>query len=207
LARKNQRLSYLVSRAGGLTADAYVEGARLERRMNDVERARLKLALQAARQNNDGKDSVAIDKVSQSDVYSVGIHLDEAMRNPGGDADIVVREGDRLIIPEYEGTVTISGDVMYPNTVAYAEGKNYKWYVRQAGGFGDRAKKKNTYVIYPNGTMAQVNHGAKITPGCEIIVPSKPRRESLTTAQWIGLGSSAASIGTMIATIIYILTK
>lgn len=207
LARKNQRLSDLVSRAGGLTADAYVEGARLERRMNDVERARLKLALQAARQNNDGKDSVAIDKVSQSDVYSVGIHLDEAMRNPGGDADIVVREGDRLIIPEYEGTVTISGDVMYPNTVAYAEGKNYKWYVRQAGGFGDRAKKKNTYVIYPNGTMAQVNHGAKITPGCEIIVPSKPRRESLTTAQWIGIGSSAASIGTMIATIIYILTK
>jgi protein involved in polysaccharide export with SLBB domain len=207
LEKKNQRLSDLVKMAGGVTNDAFVEGARLERRMNDTERARLQMALQTARISRDSEDSVAVEKIQQSTIYNVGIHLEEALRNPGGDADIVLREGDRLVIPEYEGTVKISGDVMYPNTVAFEDGKNYKWYVRQAGGFGERAKKRKSYVIYPNGTMAQVNHGAKITPGCEIIVPSKPKREAMTTAQWIGIGSSAASIGTMIATIIYMITK
>jgi protein involved in polysaccharide export with SLBB domain len=207
LEKKNQRLSDLVKMAGGVTDDAFVEGARLERRMNDTERARLQMALQTARISRDSEDSVAVEKIQQSTVYNVGIHLEEALRNPGGNADIVLREGDRLVIPEYEGTVKISGDVMYPNTVAFEDGKNYKWYVRQAGGFGERAKKRKSYVVYPNGTMAQVNHGAKITPGCEIIVPSKPKREAMTTAQWIGIGSSAASIGTMIATIIYMITK
>lgn len=207
LEKKNQRLSDLVKMAGGVTEDAYVEGARLERRMNETERARLRMAMQTVKLSRDNEDSVAVEKVQQSDVYGVGIHLEEALKNPGGDADIVLREGDRLIIPEYEGTVKISGDVMYPNTVAYTEGKDYKWYVRHAGGFGERAKKRKSYVIYPNGTMAQVNHGAKITPGCEIIVPSKPKREAMTTAQWMGVGSTAASIATMIATIIYMITK
>ena len=207
LEKKNQRLSDLVNMAGGVTADAYVEGARLVRRMDETERARLRMAMQTVRMSQDSEDSVAVEKVQQSDIYTVGIHLEDALENPGGDADIVLREGDRLIIPEYEGTVKISGDVMYPNTVAFEEGKNYKWYVRQAGGFGERAKKRKTYVVYPNGTMAQVNHGAEITPGCEIIVPSKPKREAMTTAQWMGIGSTAASIATMIATIIYMITK
>lgn len=207
LEKKNQRLSDLVNMAGGVTADAYVEGARLIRRMDETERARLRMAMQTVRMSQDSEDSVAVEKVQQSDIYTVGIHLDEALENPGSDADIVLREGDRLIIPEYEGTVKISGDVMYPNTVAFQDGKNYKWYVRQAGGFGERAKKRKTYVVYPNGTMAQVNHGAEITPGCEIIVPSKPKREAMTTAQWMGIGSTAASIATMIATIIYMITK
>ena len=207
LEKKNQRLSDLVQRAGGITADAYVEGARLERRMDETERARLQMAMQTARLSKDSKDSVSLEKVNMSDVYTVGIHLDEALKHPGGDDDLVLREGDRLIIPEYEGTVKISGDVMYPNTVAFEGDKGYKWYVRQAGGFGERAKKKKTYVVYPNGTMAQVNHGAKITPGCEIIVPSKPKKEAMTTAQWMAIGSSSASIATMIATIIYMITK
>lgn len=207
LEKKNQRLSDLVNMAGGVTADAYVEGARLVRRMDETERARLRMAMQTVRMSQDSEDSVAVEKVQQSDIYTVGIHLDEALENPGSDADIVLREGDRLIIPEYEGTVKISGDVMYPNTVAFEDGKNYKWYVRQAGGFGERAKKRKTYVVYPNGTMAQVNHGAEITPGCEIIVPSKPKREAMTAAQWMGIGSTAASIATMIATIIYMITK
>jgi hypothetical protein len=145
--------------------------------------------------------------VETSEVYTVGIHLDEALKHPGGNDDLVLREGDHLVIPEYEGPVKISGDVMYPNTVAYMGDKSVKWYVRQAGGYGDRAKKKKTYIVYPNGTMAQVNHGAKITPGCEIIVPTKHKKETVTTAQWIAMGSSVASMGTMIATIIYILSK
>lgn len=207
LEKKNMRLSDLVALAGGITEDAYVEGARLERKMSDDERARMEKTLFTARQSQADDDSVSMSKIVTSDTYTVGVHLDEALKHPGGDADIVLREGDRLMIPEYDGTVRISGDVMNPVTISYEPGKNYKWYVRQAGGFGQRAKKKKSYVVYPNGTMAQVGHGAKITPGCEIVVPSKHKREAITATQWISIGTGAASIASMIATIIYILTR
>lgn len=207
LENKNQRLSDLVNMAGGLTADAYVEGARLERRPNDMERARQAMAMRMARHNISGRDSVSIEKMLTDTIYTVGIRLDEALKNPGSNADLVLREGDRLIVPEYEGTVKISGDVMFPNIVSYMGDKSYKWYVRQAGGFGQRAKKSKTYIVYPNGTMAQAGHGSKITPGCEIIVPSKPKKEALSTAQWIGVGASVSSIASMIATIVYMITR
>lgn len=207
MEKKNQRLSDLVKMAGGVTKDAYVEGARLVRRMNDMERSRRDMALQTARQSQSSTDSVSISKLALSDTYTVGIHLEEALKNPGGDADIVLRAGDQLIVPEYESTVKISGDVMYSNTVTYEEGRNYKWYVKQAGGYGQRAKKSKAYVLYPNGTMALAKRSTEITPGCEIIVPSKPKRETLTSAQWVSIGTGAASIISSMAMIYYVLTK
>jgi len=119
----------------------------------------------------------------------------------------VLRAGDQLIVPEYESTVKISGDVMYSNTVTYEEGRNYKWYVKQAGGYGQRAKKSKAYVLYPNGTMALAKRSTEITPGCEIIVPSKPKRETLTSAQWVSIGTGVASIVSSMAMIYYVLTK
>ena len=194
--------------AGGVTKDAYVKGARLIRHMNAMERARTRMARETAlHMREKGEDSVSMAKLATSTTYTVGIRLDEALKHPGSDADIVLREGDQLIIPEFEGPVKISGDVMYANTVSYTDKKNYKWYVRQAGGFGERAKKSKTYVIYPNGTMAIAKRGTEITPGCEIIVPSKHKKESLSTAQWMGVGSSVAGIASMIASMIYLLTK
>jgi len=207
MEKKNQRLSDLVKMAGGVTKDAYVEGARLVRRMNDMERSRRDMALQTARQSQSSTDSVSISKLALSDTYTVGIHLEEALKNPGGDADIVLRAGDQLIVPEYESTVKISGDVMYSNTVTYEEGRNYKWYVKQAGGYGQRAKKSKAYVLYPNGTMALAKRSTEITPGCEIIVPSKPKRETLTSAQWVSIGTGVASIVSSMAMIYYVLTK
>ena len=207
LAKKNQRLSDLVKMAGGVTQDAYVKGARLIRHINEMERARMDMARQAALHIRDGRDSVSLEKLSTDSVFMVGIRLDAALKNPGGDADIVLREGDRLVVPEYEGTVKISGDVMYANTVSYAKGKSYKWYIRQAGGFGQQAKKSKAYIVYPNGTMAMARRNTEITPGCEIVVPSKPQKNTLTASQWIGLGTGAASIASMIATIIYMVTR
>ena len=122
------------------------------------------------------------------------------MANPGGDFDIVVREGDRLIVPEYNGTVKISGNVLFPNTVAFTNGKSWKYYVNQAGGFGERSKKSKTYIVYQNGTVSQVGKG-KIEPGCEIIVPRKGKRDMTNIMQWVSIGSSMASLATMFATI------
>ena len=200
LEKKNQRLSDVIKMAGGITDQAYVRGARLERRMTGDEKARMQAAIQLARQTAVGKDSINLDMLETSETYPVGIHLDEALANPGGDADIVLREGDRLIVPEYNGTVKISGNVLYPITVAYKPGKNYKYYVNQAGGFGHRAKKSKTYIVYQNATGSLAKKG-EIEPGCELIVPSKPERNASNIMQWISLGTSFASLATMIASI------
>lgn len=201
MATKNQRLSDAIKAAGGVTDQAYVRGARLERRMNADERARRDFLLRQLRMQSGEKDSVDVDKLDLGNTYSVGIHLDEALANPGSDADIQLREGDRLIVPEYNGVVKISGNVMFPNTVAYTQGKNYKWYVNQAGGFGNRAKKRATWIVYQNGTMSKVGRGAKIEPGCEIIVPTKSKSNGLALGQWLTIGTSLTSIAAMVATI------
>jgi len=201
LVSKNDRLTDAIKKAGGITDMAYVKGARLERRITPDERLRMETVLKLAKMQSGKKDSVDINSLDLGDTYYVGIELDKALEKPGGDADLVLREGDRIIVPEYNGTVKISGNVMYPNTVAYEKGKRPSWYIDQAGGFGNRAKKGSTYIIYMNGTVARVGHNAKIRPGCEIVVPTKPESNGKGLAQWLSIGTSAAGIATMIATI------
>ena len=200
LIRKNERLSDLVRRAGGITDDAYVRGGRLIRRMNEEERAVRDAALRAARQNR-GADSVSLEKLMADDYYAVGIELDKALSNPGSDYDVVLREGDRLVVPEYVSTVKINGDVMYPNTTVYLKDKRVKYYIAQAGGYGARAKRNKAYIVYLNGRVARVKGRAKVEPGCEIIVPSKRERKGIGISEILGLTTSAASIGTMAASI------
>ena len=201
MEKKNQRLSDVVKAAGGLIEGSNARGAHLKRKLTDDEKARMEAVLRLAKQNSDSKDSVDIEKVSISDTYTVGIHLDEALVNPGSAQDIELVDGDELIVPRFNHTVRVSGDVHAPNTVAYNGNKGYKYYVKQAGGFGDRAKKRHTYIVYQNGTMALAKEG-KIEPGCEVVVPTKAPRDTQTISQWIGLGTSFASLATMIATIV-----
>jgi len=197
LSKKNQRLSDMIQAAGGITKEAYAKGARLERHMSADERARLKAVIESARQTAGDKDSVDLEKLETAEFYTVGINLEQALANPGSDYDIVVRDSDRLIVPEYNGTVKISGNVRFPNTVAYMDGKSWKHYINQAGGFGDRSKKNKSYIVYQNGTVSQVGKG-KIEPGCEIVVPKKGKRDLANISQWLGIGSSLASLATMV---------
>ena len=200
LSSKNERLSDIIKKAGGVTDLAYVPGARLERRITPDERLRMQTVIKMAQMQSGKKDSLDMKKLDLGDTYYVGIELDKALKEPGGDADLVLREFDRIIVPEYNGTIKISGDVMYPNTVAYEKGRKAGWYINQAGGWGNRAKKSHTYIVYMNGTVAKVGHNAKVRPGCEIIVPSKPESSGKSLTQWLSIGTSVASIATMIAT-------
>lgn len=204
MERKNMRLTDLVKAAGGTVEGAYIRGARLERQMSRDERARIMSVIRMARQSGgDTSDSISLNKLALRTTYTVGIYLDEAMKNPGCTQDVELQDGDRLVIPRFNHTVRISGDVNTPNTVAFEEGKNYKYYIEQAGGFGERAKKKNAYIVYQNGTMAMAKKG-KIEPGCEIIVPTKVKKDPAHVQQWIGIGTGLASIGTMFATIAHL---
>lgn len=199
MEQKNQRLSDVIQAAGGIIPGAYVRGARLTRTMTRDQRARMEKVIQMARMNNEGKDTLNFDKLDISNTYSVGIRLDEALAHPGSSQDIELMDGDSLDIPRFNHTVRITGDVLAPNTVAFEDGKDYKYYVEQAGGYGNTARKRHTYVVYQNGTVALAKK-AKIEPGCEVIVPTKAKSD-MTVAQWIGIGTSAASLATMFATI------
>lgn len=218
LSKKNQRLSDLIKSTGGVNDRGYIAGARLERKVNESERARMEAVLkkakeeaeqmeiEAAKENKkiDLKDSEKIKKFEIPEFYSVGIELDKALANPGCDADIVLREGDKIIVPQYNGTVKINGAVMYPNTVGFQKGKKAKYYINQAGGFSEKAKKSQTYIVYMNGTIAKVSQNAKPKPGCEIVVPEKEINK-MTIAEKMTIGTSVASIATMIATLANIL--
>lgn len=218
LSKKNQRLSDLIKSAGGVNDRGYIAGARLERKVNESERARMEAVLkkakeeaeqmeiEAAKENKkiDLKDSEKIKKFEIPEFYSVGIELDKALANPGCDADIVLREGDKIIVPQYNGTVKINGAVMYPNTIGFQKGKKAKYYINQAGGFSEKAKKSQTYIVYMNGTIAKVSQNAKPKPGCEIVVPEKEINK-MTIAEKMTIGTSVASIATMIATLANIL--
>lgn len=203
LSKKNERLSDLITKAGGISSDAYAKGARLLRKMSEEELRRKEDVLRMA-QMTSGGDSISVKKLDLSDTYSVGINLEKALQNPGSDYDMVLREGDMLYVPEYVSTVKISGAVMYPNTVLYKAGEGWKYYVNQAGGFGNDARKRRAYVVHMNGTVSRLKSGGakEIEPGCEIIVPSKAPKKKMSPAEIIGMGTSAASLATMIATLV-----
>ena len=202
LEQKNQRLSDVVKAAGGVIPGAYVRGARLIRNMNEDELARRDELIKMARQSAaaSAKDSLSLEQLATETTYLVGIHLDEALANPGCDEDVELQDGDRLVIPRYNRTVKISGDVQKSNTVAFKDKKNYKYYISQAGGYGKRARKSHTYILYQNGTIAKASKG-DIEPGCEIVVPTKGPKDPNQITQWLGIGTSAASMATMFVSI------
>ena len=200
LPTKNMRLSDAIKAAGGFTDEAYIRGARVERVLNPDELFRVEQLIRMARmQTGQGLDTTQVTRMDS--IYYVGINLDKAIENPGSDYDIVLREGDRLVVPEYNGTVKINGNVMYPNTVAYSPGKPYKWYVNQAGGFGMRAKKSRTYILYQNGTVTRAKGSSKIEPGCEIIVPAKTRTTQETISQIGSLSTTMATLVTLLVSV------
>ncbi|WP_033147761.1 SLBB domain-containing protein [Prevotella sp. P6B1] len=200
LSDKGQRLSDVVRLAGGLTNRAYTEGAKLLRLMTQDERDMMEVMLRTA-QRNSGKDSIDVKKLLTNATYPVGIELDKALKNPGSDDDPILREGDRIVVPRYDGTVKINGEVLYPNTVRFKENKDAKYYINLAGGTTSTAKKSQTIIIYMNGMVAKADRKHKPRPGCQIVVPTKRARRGLGLQEWLSIGTSAASLGTMIATI------
>lgn len=201
LISTNERVSDLVKRAGGATPNGNVHGAMLKRKINQYERNVRNAMARIVTQSVSSRDSLDVNKLKVTEIYTVGLELDKALAHPGSDYDVVLRDGDELIIPEMASTVRIQGEVLYPNTVHFISGKPIRYYVRQAGGFSTRARRAKTYVIYMNGTVA-VGAAAKLEPGCEIVVPARSDKDKLTTGEWLGIGTSAASITTMVATIV-----
>lgn len=220
MSTHDYRLSDLVNAAGGLSTVAYAKGARLERKMTPEEKLQRETTLRTSQIalyeesltsdktiDMEKADTLLTMKLDIGDIYPVAVNLDKALENPGGVEDVVLREGDRLVVPQYSSTVKISGDVMYPISMNYQKGKSLNYYIKRAGGYGDNARKNRVYAIYMNGAVKQIGGRTSkdIEPGCEIVVPSKKQKRQMSTAEVMSMGTSAASIATMIITVANIL--
>ncbi|MCQ2075493.1 MAG: SLBB domain-containing protein [Bacteroidaceae bacterium] len=216
MTTKTYKLSDLVNAAGGLTHLAYAKGARLERQMTEEERQQRQTSLRSqqialyetslsADKNFDFNraDTLLTMKLDVGNTYPVAINLEEALADPDGAENITLRENDRLVIPQFSSTVKISGEVMYPISINYKEGESLNYYIKKAGGYASNARKSRVYAIYMNGSVELVNkHSNKaIQPGCEIVIPSKDAKEKMSTAEMMSMGTTAASISTMMVSI------
>lgn len=207
LTSKSERLTDLVKKAGGVTPFAYVKGSKLMRKANEEELKRMADVMKLMkREMGNLADSL---KLELDSIFPVGIDLEKALANPGGEADIVLREGDQLIIPEMTNTVKINGAVMMPNTVTYQKGESLKYYISQAGGFANGARKSKAFIIYMNGNVAEVKGTGKklIEPGCEIVVPvkDKSKADKWNIQTILGIASSIGSLGLTAASVANIL--
>ena len=198
LSHRNMRLSEVIAAAGGTNPGAFVEGAYLLRKMTDEERQQNEaLSSMIEKQAGNERDSLSLAGIEVPNVYTVGISLAEALASPGSNADVVLRDGDVIMVPEYNGTVRVMGAVLYPNSVTYQQGKNLRYYVKSAGGFDNRARKSRAFVIYMNG-MVDSGLSAKVQPGSIVIIPSKMAKEPVNWAQIVQMLSSTASMSAVV---------
>ena len=219
---KSYRLSDLVKSAGGLSTLAYARGARLTRKMTEGEKLQRENALRAAQiqmyeeamqseKNFDMRqaDSLMALKIDMGEDYPVSINLEAALKNPGGSDDMVLREGDVIVVPQFSNTIKVSGEVAYPNSLNYKKGESLNYYIKRAGGYGNRAKKRGVYAIYMNGSTEKINRrSAKdIEPGCEIVVPTKPQKNKMSTAEIMAISTGSASLMTIVIALINLMNK
>lgn len=191
ITKKKYRLSDLITAAGGLTKEAYARGARLERQLTDVEKLKQQELIKIATLN----DSTDIRKIQINDMPYVVIHLESALLNPGDDRwDVILREGDRLIVPQFNNTVSVSGEVMYPTTLTYTPGASLSHYIEQCGGYSLKSKKSRVFAIQMNGTVKRVRSSRDIQPGSNIVVPAKPKRQVMNLTQLISLIMSLTTL-------------
>lgn len=207
MTSREERLSDLVNKAGGPTSYAYLRGAKLTRVANASEKKRMSDVVRLM-QRQLGEAMIDSLGIRVEDTFTVGIDLEKALSNPKGNADLVLREGDVISIPKNNNTVTINGAVMVPNTVSYIQGKDVDYYLNQAGGYSDNAKKSKKFIVYMNGQVTKVKGSGKkqIEPGCEIIVPSKAKKKA-NIGNILGYATSFSSLGLMIASIANLIKK
>lgn len=215
IEKKNEKVSDLVKRAGGLTQSADVEGGSLKRdnvavlgvdktkidtvALNKERNERLK------RLQRTYKDTVnsSVDTSQYRNNY-VGINLKKILEHPGEGDDLILENGDVLRVPKEQQTVRVNGEVLYPSAVVYNKGKTFRGYVLNAGGFSPSALKRGAYVVYPNGTVKGTtkifffNNHPKVKPGSEIFVPKKPVSNNNTGQLILGYTTGLASLGAII---------
>lgn len=205
ISSKEDKISDLINRSGGLNHQAFPQGAKLVRVFPADEKERFKLLENIRMQS---KDSLLVSTLSTDREQTIGIDLVKIMAQPGNKYDMFVQEGDVLKIPKQLQTVRLSGALMYPITVRYDKQYSFRDYINNAGGFADNAKKSKSYVLYANGTLDRtrslftIKNYPRIEPGAEIVVPMKVEKQKMTTGEAMSFGTAMASIAMILVTLI-----
>lgn len=221
ITSKDERISDMIKRAGGLTPSAYAEGASLKRpgsekvnpgdknAINNQDEENKKFLNLKRAQEAGVKDTVRAEveqQLIQSDL--VGIDLEKIMKKPQSRYDLIIEDGDVIRVPRQLQTVKVTGEVLNPNSIVFLPGKSFKQYVNGAGGFTSSALKRGAYIKYANGSVEAgskflfFNNFPKVKPGAEILVPKKADREKMTAQGWIGLGTAIASMGAIVVSLL-----
>lgn len=219
LSSDNTRVSDVLAMCGGVTAQAAANGAYIMRKYNNEEERRRQVQLDKTRaqwayalssgtqMTTDAKlrypDSLLVERDMREDFYKVAVNLKKSLENPGCVDDVILRDGDRLVVEPQQNTVRISGNVPYPNAVPYVKGQSVKYYMGQAGTRG-RKNRKWAYIVYQNGSSEMVRNGAKIEPGCELVVPER-NTSSNSTQNMTMITSLLATLATLGAVIVSVL--
>ncbi|MDD2797545.1 MAG: SLBB domain-containing protein [Bacteroidales bacterium] len=213
LMSKNQKISDLVYKAGGVTSYAYLSGAFLIRKLEKKETEK-KLLTQVAnnlssklKKQSESADSVKVKKELMAESDIVGINLEKILKQPGSEYDLKLEAGDELYIPKYLETVKVTGEVLRPNTVRYDKRLSFTDYVDASGGYGSNALIKRSYIIQANGSVQTVKsflwfkHYPKVKPGSRIVIPEEAEKKGMTTAETISVTSSIVSVAAIIVTL------
>lgn len=221
ITRKDEHISELIKRAGGLTSSAYPDGASLKRpgaeKVNPADKNAINLNEEEQKkflnlkrlQESGAKDTTSVEvqqQLIQSDL--VGINLVSILKKPLSKQDLILEDGDVIRVPRTLQTVKVTGEVLNPNSIVYLSGKGLKQYINGAGGFTASARKSGTYVKYANGSAAAVSkflfftNYPKIKPGAEILVPKRADREKISAQAWIGIGTGVASLAAIIVSLL-----
>ena len=206
---KEERISSLIERSGGLAPYAYVEGATLVRKKDKNEKDDKAQEKQLKKLKKTDKDLTLIEtkeeeKTPEASEYRVGINLKKIMENKNSYQDLVLKDGDVLIIPSEKQTVEVKGLVLAPSLVRYEKGKSTRSYINSAGGFSDNAQKKSVYVVYANGDVKGTSRFLffrsypKVSPGALVIVPEKPEKKSLSTTETVSVMTALTTLAILI---------
>ena len=198
LSDRNERISDLVKRAGGLTDEAYIKGATMLRQSLQLSRVETEVDL--------GMD-LTVEKPKSNENF-VGIDLDDILASPGSEDDLFLRPGDEIRIPSELQTIRVSGGVLREAEIRYTEGKNLKYYVSRSGGYTQGARKGRAYVLYANGDVETKSRflffssSPKIEQGAEIVVPQKVEVGALSPGERISILSTVVSMAAIVITAI-----
>jgi protein involved in polysaccharide export with SLBB domain len=222
IQKKNERISDMIKRAGGLTVSADIDGSTLKRKNSailGINKNKTDSAILAqerlARLRHVELSTSDSSSLSEQQLRNnfIGINLRQIENKPGSTTDLILEDGDELRVPKQQQIVRINGEVLYPSAVVYEGHKSFRSYILNAGGFSSEALRRGAYVVYPNGSV----HGTRkflffnvhpdVKPGSEIFVPKKPYRPPLSPAEFLGITSGVASIGAIIIGILTLTKK
>ena len=208
LAEKNERVSSLLKRAGGITGEAFIEAANLIRVNNSIQKDNNGEADKVKKIQQQLKDtSNNLAESYTKPTIKVGLDLVKILSDPEGLNDILLQEGDVLSIPKQKNEIKVNGEVMVPSEIVYRKGATLSYYINKAGGYTDNARQRKVYVLYANGDASKTKHflffriHPPIEPGAEILVPKIPeKKSSMSTGELVALTSAVASlVGVVIA--------